>query len=303
MTETITGSQQDRDQEQPDTASGGLSGVDLARVALHQAREAAKTRGASGSTRKAKRASRTAGARRDGREVARFGAVLQGLLADRAWDIAAAGGESWTSGRTSRTPSPRTCPRTSPRPPSTRRVGSWTCARTRPHTPPSSDCSARASSLRPTTGQGPRLSGPSGSWPSARPRCPSPARPLRHRRPPPGPKRRRGPGTRPLQAFTGPSRPTGPSRARERCPWTLRRQPRVRPACCESSASRHSPTPRNSPTNSRRRSTGPPFSGVATSPPPRPQPCTGPEPNAPSVPVQRFSCRRATAAVLILPRP
>ncbi|WP_328765416.1 MULTISPECIES: DciA family protein [unclassified Streptomyces] len=92
MTETITGSQQDRDQEQPDTASGGLSGVDLARVALHQAREAAKTRGASGSTRKAKRASRTAGARRDGREVARFGAVLQGLLADRAWDIAAAGG-------------------------------------------------------------------------------------------------------------------------------------------------------------------------------------------------------------------
>ncbi|MGR4884005.1 DciA family protein [Streptomyces sp. LARHCF249] len=92
MTETITHSQQDRDQEQPGPAARELSGVDLARVALHQAREAAKARGASGSTRKAKQDSRTAGVRRDGREVAGFGAVLQGLLADRAWDIPAAGG-------------------------------------------------------------------------------------------------------------------------------------------------------------------------------------------------------------------
>ncbi|MFD7915116.1 DciA family protein [Streptomyces sp. NPDC059752] len=92
MTETITHSQRDRDQEQPGTASGGLSGVDLARVALHQAREAAKARGALGGARKVKQASRTAGVQRDGREVAGFGAVLQGLLADRAWDIPAAGG-------------------------------------------------------------------------------------------------------------------------------------------------------------------------------------------------------------------
>ncbi|MEU8843453.1 DciA family protein [Streptomyces roseus] len=90
MTETITHSQQD--QEQPVAAAGELSGVDLARVALHQAREAAKTRGASGGTRKTKRQTRTASVRRDGREVAGFGAVLQGLLADRAWDIPAAGG-------------------------------------------------------------------------------------------------------------------------------------------------------------------------------------------------------------------
>lgn len=92
MTETITHSQQDRDQKQPGPASRELSGVDLARVALHQAREAAKARGASGSTRKTKQASRTAGMRRDGREVAGFGTVLHGLLADRAWHIPAAGG-------------------------------------------------------------------------------------------------------------------------------------------------------------------------------------------------------------------
>ncbi|MEU3733697.1 DciA family protein [Streptomyces sp. NPDC033538] len=67
-----------------------LSGVDLARVALHQAREAAKACGESG-IRKAKR--RTgATVRRDGREPTGFAAVLQGLMADRAWDIPAAGG-------------------------------------------------------------------------------------------------------------------------------------------------------------------------------------------------------------------
>ncbi|RSN59621.1 DUF721 domain-containing protein [Streptomyces sp. WAC 04229] len=67
-----------------------LSGVDLARVALHQAREAAKARGESG-TRKAKRRI-GATVRRDGREPTGFAAVLQGLMADRAWDIPAAGG-------------------------------------------------------------------------------------------------------------------------------------------------------------------------------------------------------------------
>ncbi|MBT2544985.1 DUF721 domain-containing protein [Streptomyces sp. ISL-44] len=68
------------------------SGVDLARIALHQVREAAKARGAAGGTRKAKRQPRAVGSRRDGRELAGFAAVLQGLMADRAWDVPAAGG-------------------------------------------------------------------------------------------------------------------------------------------------------------------------------------------------------------------
>lgn len=67
-----------------------LSGVDLARVALHQAREAAKARG-EGDTRKAKRRTGTT-VRRDGREPTGVAAVLQGLMADRAWDVPAAGG-------------------------------------------------------------------------------------------------------------------------------------------------------------------------------------------------------------------
>ncbi|MEW1724311.1 DciA family protein [Streptomyces sp. NPDC093109] len=84
MTETLNTTTSD---EQP---ASGLSGVDLARVALHQAREAAKARGESG-TRKAKRRTGTT-VRRDGREPTGFAAVLQGLMADRAWDIPAAGG-------------------------------------------------------------------------------------------------------------------------------------------------------------------------------------------------------------------
>ncbi|MDX3403409.1 DciA family protein [Streptomyces sp. ME01-18h] len=84
MTETLNTTTSN---EQPTTE---LSGVDLARVALHQAREAAKARGESG-TRKAKRPLR-ATVRRDGREPTGFAAVLQGLMADRAWDIPAAGG-------------------------------------------------------------------------------------------------------------------------------------------------------------------------------------------------------------------
>ncbi|EDY48766.1 conserved hypothetical protein [Streptomyces clavuligerus] len=68
-----------------------LSGVDLARVALHQAREAARARGESG-TRKAKRRPLTMAGRRDGREPTGFAAVLQSLVADRAWDVPTAGG-------------------------------------------------------------------------------------------------------------------------------------------------------------------------------------------------------------------
>ncbi|MFG2668852.1 DciA family protein [Streptomyces sp. NPDC048387] len=86
MTETLnTTTTSSSEQPAPE-----LSGVDLARVALHQAREAAKTRG-EGGTRKTKRPLRTT-VRRDGREPSGFAAVLQGLMADRAWDIPAAGG-------------------------------------------------------------------------------------------------------------------------------------------------------------------------------------------------------------------
>ncbi|WP_331719826.1 DciA family protein (plasmid) [Streptomyces sp. NBC_01023] len=86
MTETISPSGQ-----QPGEGETELSGVDLARVALHQARAAAKARGESG-TRKTQRRTRTTASRRDGREPTGFAAVLQGLMADRAWDIPAAGG-------------------------------------------------------------------------------------------------------------------------------------------------------------------------------------------------------------------
>lgn len=83
MTETTTPI------EQPAGAGAELSGVDLARVALHQAREAAKKRGA-GETRTPRRRHRVV--QRDGREPSGLAAVLQGLMADRAWELPAAGG-------------------------------------------------------------------------------------------------------------------------------------------------------------------------------------------------------------------
>lgn len=67
-----------------------LSGVDLARVALHQAREAAKKRGISEARTPRRRHQRVV--QRDGREPSGFAAVLQGLMADRAWELPAAGG-------------------------------------------------------------------------------------------------------------------------------------------------------------------------------------------------------------------
>ncbi|MFE9769501.1 DciA family protein [Streptomyces sp. NPDC005808] len=76
--------------EQPAADGPELSGVDLARIALHQARAAAKKRGDS-ETRTPRRRQQTA-VRRDGREPSGFAAVLQGLMADRAWDLPAAGG-------------------------------------------------------------------------------------------------------------------------------------------------------------------------------------------------------------------
>ncbi|MFB7745368.1 DciA family protein [Streptomyces sp. NPDC056132] len=85
MTETLNTTTSSGEQPTPE-----LSGIDLARVALHQAREAAKARGEV-ATGKTKRRTATT-VRRDGREPTGFAAVLQGLMADRAWDIPAAGG-------------------------------------------------------------------------------------------------------------------------------------------------------------------------------------------------------------------
>jgi len=66
-----------------------LSGVDLARVALQQARLAARN---SGGEARAPRRRRATAVKRDGREPSGFAAVLQGLMADRAWELPAAGG-------------------------------------------------------------------------------------------------------------------------------------------------------------------------------------------------------------------
>ncbi|MGW9460892.1 DciA family protein [Streptomyces globisporus] len=72
------------------------SGADLARIALNQAREAAKKRGASKTQAPRRHQNRTV--RRDGREPSGFAAVLQHLMTDRAWTLPAAGGtvlERW----------------------------------------------------------------------------------------------------------------------------------------------------------------------------------------------------------------
>lgn len=67
-----------------------LSGVDLARVALHNAREAAKQQGAT-SPRRRRTATRTT--RRTGsREPIAFGEAIQQLIADRAWTAPVAAG-------------------------------------------------------------------------------------------------------------------------------------------------------------------------------------------------------------------
>ncbi|MGW5609449.1 DciA family protein [Streptomyces sp. NPDC003753] len=67
-----------------------LSGIDLARVALQRARLAAKNNG--GGEARAPRRRRSTAVKRDGREPSGFAAVLQGLMADRAWELPAAGG-------------------------------------------------------------------------------------------------------------------------------------------------------------------------------------------------------------------
>ncbi|MEW2078762.1 DciA family protein [Streptomyces sp. NPDC013433] len=67
-----------------------LSGVDLAQVALHAAREAARKRGDSEALMTRRRPQRAV--KRDGREPTGFAAVLQGLMTERAWTVPAAGG-------------------------------------------------------------------------------------------------------------------------------------------------------------------------------------------------------------------
>lgn len=66
-----------------------LSGIDLARVALQQARLAARNNGGEA---RAPRRRRATTVKRDGREPSGFASVLQGLMADRAWELPAAGG-------------------------------------------------------------------------------------------------------------------------------------------------------------------------------------------------------------------
>ncbi|WP_031031360.1 DciA family protein [Streptomyces albus] len=65
------------------------SGADLARIALQQARLAARNKGGEA---RAPRRRRITAKKRDGREPAGIAAVLQGLMADRAWELPAAGG-------------------------------------------------------------------------------------------------------------------------------------------------------------------------------------------------------------------
>ncbi|MFI8966945.1 DciA family protein [Streptomyces sp. NPDC053493] len=65
------------------------SGADLARIALHQAREAARQRGAQ--TRAPRRPKRATVQQRDRRDPTGFATVIQSLIAERAWDVPASG--------------------------------------------------------------------------------------------------------------------------------------------------------------------------------------------------------------------
>ncbi|MFF4534230.1 DciA family protein [Streptomyces sp. NPDC001407] len=78
------------DQTGSSDGSPELSGLDLARIALQQARLAAKNNGASEA--RAPRRRRPTAVKRDGREPSGFAAVLAGLMTDRAWELPATGG-------------------------------------------------------------------------------------------------------------------------------------------------------------------------------------------------------------------
>ncbi|MFI8200454.1 DciA family protein [Streptomyces sp. NPDC085942] len=75
---------------QPPDAAAEPSGADLARIALNQARQAAQQRGANQT--RTQRRPRTRDLSRNGREPSGFAAVLQTLMADRAWELPAADG-------------------------------------------------------------------------------------------------------------------------------------------------------------------------------------------------------------------
>lgn len=79
------------DQDSGAEAAEELSGIDLAKVALRAAREAATRRGNEPAAVR-KRPKRTATVRVDRREPSGFGAVMQALVAERAWNVAMAGG-------------------------------------------------------------------------------------------------------------------------------------------------------------------------------------------------------------------
>ncbi|MYV43160.1 DUF721 domain-containing protein [Streptomyces sp. SID1328] len=75
-----------------------VSGVDLARVALRAAREAARANGGGWKAQAKPRIVRTV--RRDGREPMGLGATIGALVTERAWELPAAGAslrEQWAA--------------------------------------------------------------------------------------------------------------------------------------------------------------------------------------------------------------
>ncbi|WP_229698341.1 DUF721 domain-containing protein [Wenjunlia tyrosinilytica] len=77
----------------PDPSAPGLSGVDLARVALRAAREQAKARGEEVRKKKqARRGGLRSGARADGRDPLPLGAAVHRLITERGWETPAAVG-------------------------------------------------------------------------------------------------------------------------------------------------------------------------------------------------------------------
>ncbi|MET9725459.1 DciA family protein [Streptomyces zaomyceticus] len=76
--------------EQQGATTSGPSGVDLARLALHQARQDAKQRG--NDRPGAPRPKKKAAIQFHGRTPVGLGGIFQGLMANRGWDVPAAGG-------------------------------------------------------------------------------------------------------------------------------------------------------------------------------------------------------------------
>ncbi|MEV6549220.1 DciA family protein [Streptomyces sp. NPDC051597] len=74
----------------PAPSIADASSADLARIALHQAREAARQRGAQACA--PRRPKRVTVQQRDRRDPTGFATVIQSLIAERAWGDAASGG-------------------------------------------------------------------------------------------------------------------------------------------------------------------------------------------------------------------